>query len=284
MKKLMLFSFVLVLSFLSFNQINANSTSITYLDSDYDRLHAVISHVENVLHYGHAYNEETPLLPDAINTLTGEPARWVFPNRASVPYADLANQQNFFRTLVGLSKVTGSDKYENEAKSILGYFMDNYQNPNGLFYWGGHRTINLDNLEVQSTEGPNGPHELKNMMPYYDLMLAVDEAATVRFMKQLWTAHFYFDTTDMNRHGSYSTGFDVNVFGQTIPEDVIQMDELGNPIIPQDSPGLLPFVNSATDLAYAAFTLSDYTGDPIPREWAEYLMRQYNLASNPVTG
>ncbi|HBT59310.1 MAG TPA: exopolygalacturonate lyase, partial [Acholeplasmataceae bacterium] len=236
------------------NTIKAETSNVVYTDEDYDRLHAVINHVENILHYGHAYNEETKLLPDAINTLTGEPARWVFPNRAEVPYANLANQQNFFRTLVGLSKVTGSDKYELQAKEIVGYFMDNYQNPNGLFNWGGHRAINLDNLEVQSTEGPNGPHELKNMMPFYELMLEVDEEKTTRFMKQLWTAHFYWDSQNMNRHGSYSTAFDQNVFGAPIPEDVIKMDEQGNPIIPDDSPGLLPFVNSATDLAYAALT------------------------------
>ncbi|CCV65307.1 Exopolygalacturonate lyase [Paracholeplasma brassicae] len=266
------------------NTIKAETSNVVYTDEDYDRLHAVINHVENILHYGHAYNEETKLLPDAINTLTGEPARWVFPNRAEVPYANLANQQNFFRTLVGLSKVTGSDKYELQAKEIVGYFMDNYQNPNGLFNWGGHRAINLDNLEVQSTEGPNGPHELKNMMPFYELMLEVDEEKTTRFMKQLWTAHFYWDSQNMNRHGSYSTAFDQNVFGAPIPEDVIKMDEQGNPIIPDDSPGLLPFVNSATDLAYAALTLSNHTGDPVPKQWAEYLMRQYNLASNPVTG
>lgn len=259
-------------------------TNIIYAESDYDRLHAVIQHVENVLKYGHEYNEETKLLPDAINTLTGEPAKWTFPNRAQVPYANLANQQNFFRTLVALSNVTGDTKYKDEAVDILSEFMENYQSPNGLFEWGGHRAINLDTLDVQSFEGPNGPHELKNMMPYYELMLEVNEEATLKFMRQLWTAHFYFETTDMNRHGSYSTAYDVNVFGQTIPDDVIQMDQQGNPIIPADSPGLLPFVNSATDLAYAAFTLSDYTFDPIPADWAKYLMRQYNLASNPITG
>lgn len=285
MKKLWILVALFLFAFGSYHTVNAEGeASIIYTDEDYARLKAVLEHVDNVLYYGHNYNENTLLLPDAINTLTGEPARWVFPNRASVPYANLANQQNFFRTLVALSKVTGSPHYENEAKSMLGYFMDNYQSPNGLFYWGGHRTINLDNLEVQSTEGPDGPHELKNMMPFYDLMLEVDSAKTVRFMQQLWTAHFYWDTTDMNRHGSYSTGFDINVFGKAIPADVIQMDGYGNPIIPADSPGLLPFVNSATDLAYAAFTLSNYTGDPIPKAWAEYLMRQYNLASNKETG
>ena len=285
MKKTVMILLVLLTSLFLFPTVNVNaSENLVYTDDDYARLHAVIQHVDNVLKYGHEYNEETKLIPDAINTLTGEPARWTFPNRAQVPYADIANQQNFFRTLVALSNVTGSDKYKNEAVDIMGEFMTNYQSPNGLFYWGGHRAINLDTLEVQSTEGPNGPHELKNMMPYYELMMEVDEERTLRFMRQLWTAHFYWSTTDMNRHGSYSTAYDTNVFGQAIPDDVIVMDNEGNPIIPQDSPGLLPFVNSATDLAYAAFALSDHTFDSVPAEWAKYLMRQYNLASNPITG
>jgi hypothetical protein len=285
MKKIMI-SLLLVLTVLFSlpTMTSIGASDIIYTDSDYQRLHAVIQHVENVLKYGHEYNENTKLLPDAINTLTGEPAKWTFPNRAQVPYADLANQQNFFRTLVGLSKVTGSAKYKNEAVDILTEFMDNYQSPNGLFYWGGHRAVNLDTLEVQSTEGPNGPHELKNMMPFYELMLEVNEEATLKFMRQLWTAHFYWSTTDMNRHGSYSTGYDTNVFGQTIPADIITFDDEGNPIIPADSPGLLPFVNSATALAYADFALSDYTYDSVPAAWAKYLMKQYNLASNPITG
>jgi hypothetical protein len=257
---------------------------IAYTEADYKRLNAVINHVENILKYGRRYNTETQLLPDAINTLTGEPAKWVFPNRAEVPYADLANQQNFFRTLVALSKVTSDPKYKGQAVATLEEFMDNYQDPNGLFYWGGHRVINLDTLAVQSTEGPDGPHELKNMMPYYELMYEVDPDATLRFMRQLWTAHYEWATSDLNRHGSYSTTYDPNVFGLKIPADIIKIGDNGRPIIPDDSPGKLPFVNSATDLSYAALTLSEYTYDPVPTEWAKYLMKQYNLASDPVTG
>jgi hypothetical protein len=280
---LVLAGFAFFLSFYSASKIKA-APDVVYTDEDYERLHAVISHVDNVLHYGRQFNESTKLLPDAINTLTGEPAMWEFPNRAKVPYADLANQQNFFRTLVALSQVTGSDKYINEAKASLGEFMLNYQSVNGLMYWGGHRAINLETLEVQSTESENGPHELKNMLPFYELMLEVNEEATLKFMRQLWTAHFDWSTADLNRHGSYSTAFDTNVFGQELIDDIIKFDQDGLPIIPDDSPGKLPFVNAATDLAYAAFTLSDYTGDPAPRAWAEYLMKQYNLASNPETG
>jgi len=283
MKKFLLASLLLFLSLPLIAATEAPGT-VVYTDEDYARLHAVIEHVENVLTYGRAYNTDSDLLPDAINTLTGEPAMWTFPNRAEVPYSDPANQQNFYRTLVALSVVTGDDRYKEEAVATLTEFMLNYQSPNGLFYWGGHRTVNLDTLEVQSTENENGPHELKNMLPYYDLMLEVNEAATIRFMRQLWTAHFRWGTSDLNRHGSYSTAYDVNVFGQTMIDDIIQMDEFGMPILPSDSPGDLPFVNAATDLAYAAFTLADYTGDPSPKAWAEYLMRQYHLASNPVTG
>jgi hypothetical protein len=273
-----------VFSGFSGNALRAEEAGIPYTNEDYERLSAVIEHVENILYYGHAFNEDTDLLPDAVNTLTGEPAFWTYPNRAEVPYSDVANQQNFYRTLVALSLVTGDDSYKNEAVATLREFMDNYQNVNGLMYWGGHRAINLTTLEVISTESVNGPHELKNMLPYYELMLEVDEAATIKFMRQLWSAHFDWGEANLNRHGSYSSPYDNNVFGQELIDDIIQMDEDGMPIIPSDSPGDLPFVNAATDLAYAAFALSDYTGDPAPKAWAEYLMRQYHLASNPDTG
>ncbi|MCR3905547.1 MAG: hypothetical protein NUK62_00765 [Tenericutes bacterium] len=287
MKKIVMILLLSLTSFLAFPSLDVQAADhqIVYTEADYNRLHAVIQHVDNVLKYGHEYNENTKLLPDAINTLTGGPATWVFPNRAEIPYSNMANQQNFLRTLVGLSVVTGNDKYKNEAMDILSEFMNNYQSNNGLFHWGGHRMINLDTLAVQSTEGANGPHELKNMMPYYELMMEVNEEATLKFMTQLWNAHFYWTTTDMNRHGDYATVYNPNVFvAYDIPDDVIVMDDDGMPIIPADSPGLLPFVNSATDLAYAAFTLAHHTHDPIPSEWAQYLMRQYNLASNPDTG
>ncbi|MFA6791526.1 MAG: hypothetical protein WCR28_03720 [Candidatus Izemoplasmatales bacterium] len=288
LKKLILLTAIAVLIFPligNFSRVKAKDMpDVVYTDQDYSRLHTVIQHVENVLHYGHGYNSETSLLPDAINTLNGEPAKWVFPNRAEVPYADLANQQNFMRTLVELSMVTGSEKYKNEAISILDEFLTNYQATSGLMYWGGHRAINLDTLEVQSTENEDGPHELKNMMPYYELMFEVNEAATIKFIRQLWTAHFRWGTADLNRHGSYGTAFDANVFGQPLIDDVIKMDNDGLPIIPKDAPGDLPFVNAATDLAYAAFTLSHLLGDPAPKAWAEYLMRQYHLASHPITG
>lgn len=283
MKKVMILFTLLIMILVSVPTVYGKS-KVTYTEADYERLNAVINHVENILKYGRKYNPNTELLPDAINTLTGEPAKWIFPNRAAVPYANLANQQNFFRTLVALSTVTNNPKYKSQAVATLTEFMNNYQDPNGLFYWGGHRMINLDTLEVQSTEGPDGPHELKNMMPYYELMYEVNPEATLKFMRQLWTAHYEWDTSDLNRHGSYSTAYDNNVFAGEIPDDIIKMGPDGRPIIPEDSPGKLPFVNSATDLSYAALTLAEYTYDPAPKRWAEYLMRQYNLASDPVTG
>ena len=127
MKKLSILVLLLLSGVFITTHVQAQDNRIPYTEADYERLSSVIQYVENVLKYGHEYNTETQLLPDAINTLTGEPAKWTFPNRAEVPYANLANQQNFFRTLVGLSKVTGSPKYKQEAVDILSEFMRDYQ-------------------------------------------------------------------------------------------------------------------------------------------------------------
>jgi hypothetical protein len=99
----------------------------------------------------------------------------------------------------------------------------------------------------------------------------------------MWTSHIVSWTgLDMNRHGSYDVPYDPNVFTQEIPDDVVDVTKL--PVLPLASGSFLPFINAGTDLAYAAFFLYDREGDVLAKEWAEFLMRQYDLASNPETG
>jgi hypothetical protein len=267
----------------AYSIVHADEKTVVYLKSDYERLNKVINHVENVLEYGRMTNPDVPLLPDGINTLTGGPVVWQYPNRTIVPISDMANQQNFLRALVALSIATGNNKYKNEAVNITRYFLDNYVDENGLFIWGGHNFINLETLEVQSAEGAKAPHELKNHLPYYDLFFEVDRDKTIKYIGQMWTAHIISWTgLDMNRHGSYDVPYDPNVFTQPIPNDVVDVSKL--PILPMAEGSYLPFINAGTDLAYAALTLYDKTGDTLAKNWAEFLMRQYHLASNPETG
>ncbi len=267
--------------------VNTNAleqeTKVVYTENDYKRLNAVITHVENVLDYGRRINPVSPLLPDAINTMNGMPVYWQYPNRNKVPISNMANQQNFLRSLVALSEVTYDDKYKNEAIEIVEYYLNNFVHENGLFLWGGHAFVNLETLEIQSAEGSHAPHELKNHLPYYELFYEVDPEATKKFIGQMWNAHIIsWDGLDMNRHGTYNVPYDSNVFTQQIPDDVVDVNQL--PILPLAQGSYLPFINAATDLAYAALFLYDKTGDALAKNWAEFLMRQYHLASNKETG
>lgn len=265
-------------------KVEVAANEIVYTDEDYTRLNAVITHVENILKYGGAVNPDVPILPDGINTLTGGPVIWTYPNRTVVAISDFANQQNFLRSLVALSEVTNNEKYVEKAKEITTYYIDHYTAPNGLFQWGGHMFVNLFNLQVQSAEGQTAPHELKNLLPYYELMYEVRPEATIKFLQQMWTAHIVdWAGLDMNRHGSYASAYNPNVFTDPIPDhDVVDVEKL--PTMPLANGSYLPFINAGTDLAYAAYTLYEKTGDELAKKWADYLMRQYHVASNPKTG
>ena len=68
MKKIMIgLLMILSLTFLlpKWNVFGADL--IVYTDDDYQRLHAVIQHVDNVLKYGHEYNEEIYFLMPSIH-------------------------------------------------------------------------------------------------------------------------------------------------------------------------------------------------------------------------
>ena len=282
MKKILILLFSLSFMLVMPN-LKAIDNSIVYTDEDYERLHAVITHVENILKYGGRVQPDVPILPDGINTLTGGPVIWTYPNRSVVAISNFANQQNFLRSLVALSQVTSDAKYANIAKDITSYYIDNYTAQNGLFLWGGHVFVNLFNLQVQSAEGQTAPHELKNHLPYYELMYDVRPDETTKFLQQMWTAHIVdWNGLDMNRHGSYASSFNPNVFTQPIPsEDVVDVSKL--PTMPLATGSYLPFINAGTDLAYAAYNLYERSGDRLAKDWADYLMRQYHVASNPTT-
>lgn len=283
MKKVIIV-FLFLLLYFGFS-LKIESSELLYTIEDEKRLEYVIDHVENILN---TRKEGSFLLPDGINTLTGEPVKWVYPNNYSVSISNFSNQQNFMKTLVSLSKVINNDKYYKEAFNTTNEFIKNYQSKQGLFYWGAHNFLDYDKTDsfgkriIQSTD--NGSHEIENLMPFYELFLEVDEEATYKYINQLWNSIYDRNTGDIKRHGSYSYIYVEDVFNNDIPSDIIQIDSNGLPIIPNDAKGSLPFVSISIDLAYAAYHMSYKTENEFALNWANYLMRQFNLASNPITG
>lgn len=254
---------------------------IKYSKEDANRIEKVKEFTNNVLKDGKSEKNPTPLIADGINIVTKEPVKWVYPNGREAKISNFANQQNFLRTLNGLTIVTGDKKYKEEAIKISKYFMDNFTDKNGLFYWGGHRFVNLETLALEGPEDKNQVHELKNLFPYYDFLYSVNPEKTQNYIKAFWNAHVEdWKTLDMGRHGKYEKKFDKDIFRVNKPVSIVDPKLL--PTLPKTKG--LTFINSGSDLILSAYKLYGYTGEQGAKDWGRNLILQYHLAKNPKTG
>jgi len=240
-------------------------------EADRARLRAVVEFADNVLEKGRdRYGEKpTPLFVDGLNVDTLEPVEWVDKGRRWIP-SNLASQQNLFRTLVGVSNLTGDARYKQAAVEAVAYHFDHLRSPCGLLYWGGHRFVDLRTGRVV---GEQNSHELKFNLPYYELMWEVNPDATEQFLKAFWNAHVLdWGKLDMNRHGKYGKSMgDLwdNTFAD--PEPFFEGDGL-------------TFLNCGSDLVYAGALLHQFTGDRGALAWSKRLAEQYVKARHPKTG
>ncbi|HOJ21759.1 MAG TPA: pectate lyase [Armatimonadota bacterium] len=239
---------------------------------DEARLNTVRIFADRVLQYGRdRYREKpTPLFVDGLNVDTLEPVRWVYKGERWIP-SNLASQQNLFRTLVGLSNLTGDPRYRKAAEEAIAYHFEHLRSPCGLLPWGGHRWVDLATGNFVGEGGR--PHEFKLNLPFYELMWEVNPSATEQFIKAFWNAHILdWGKLDMNRHGAYGKPMGAlwdNTFED--PEPFFEGDGL-------------TFLNAGTDLIYAGVLLYKFTGDQGALTWAKRLAYQYVKARHPKTG
>ena len=235
-------------------------------------LNAVIEFADNVLKYGRdTYGpKHTPLSVDGLNIHTHEPVKWIDPDGTRWILSNLASQQNLFRTLDGLTKITGDPKYKQAAMEAIEYAFENLRSPNGLLYWGGHVAYDA------SGDKPRGQniHELKAFFPYYQLMWDVDPKATKQFIEAFWSAHILdWSNLDMNRHGSLSSSLEIPW----------KHEYKGGPVFLDSSSGT-SFMNTGFDLVYAALSLTKFSGSKEPLVWAKRLAHRYVDTRHPKTG
>ena len=239
--------------------------------ADAARFEAVVTFANNVLEKGRdRYGEKpTPLLVDGINVDTFEPVTWVHRGEAWIP-SNLASQQILFRTLTGLSNLTGDPRYKQAALDAIAYHFDLLRSPCGLLFWGGHRFVDL---RTGNFVGEQNSHELKFSLPFYQLMWDLNPAATEQYLKALWNAHVLdWATLDMNRHGRY--GKEMGTLWENTFEDP-------EPFFEADG---LTFLNCGSDLIYAGALLYRFTGDEDALTWSKRLAQQYVKARHPETG
>lgn len=250
------------------------SCSTAYADNS--RLDAVKIFADTVLDKaGDKYHgsSPSPLLASGVDPRTGEQMQWVFPDGRTAVLSNFSAQQNLMRVLVGLSNLTGDEKYKKRAEETVRYYFKHYQDNSGLLIWGGHRFIDLKTLQPEGPSEKELVHELKNAYPYYELMFAVDKPATVRFIRGFWNAHVYdWEVIETSRHGQYDK----------------KMGKLWNSSFTQQPPFFatkgLSFLNAGNDLIYSASMLYKYNNEPGALVWAKRLAEQYVLPRDKQTG
>nr|WP_318383172.1 pectate lyase [uncultured Enterobacter sp.] len=222
---------------------------------------------------GDRYGHNVPLLANGVDPRTGKQMEWIFPDGKTAVLSNFSAQQNLMRVLVGLSNLTGDDRYAQLAKANVRYYFDHYQDASGLLLWGGHRFVDLKTLQPEGPSEKEMVHELKNAYPWYDLMFAVDKPATVRFIKGFWNAHVYdWKILETSRHGPYG-----KAMGQLWQSDFEQQP-------PFFATKGLSFLNAGNDLIYSASLLYQYDHDAGALTWAKRLAKQYVLPRDKKTG
>ncbi|WP_248925228.1 hypothetical protein [Paenibacillus hamazuiensis] len=185
-----------------------------------------------------------------------------------------ANQQNWVRTLVGLSRLTGQSAYEQAAFKALEY-MFGQARYGDMFSWGGHMAIDLNTKRsvFASDKGPQ--HELKCHYPCYDVMAEVNLEETRKYVEAVWDGHVAnWANLEFNRHGQPKPPREgLSVWDREYAAEDVFFTGKG-----------LTFINAGSDLYYAAAMLHRLTGDAKPLEWAKRLARRYVETRNPQTG
>jgi pectate lyase len=255
------------------------------LEQDKARMDAVKEFADNVLKNGRDRyrSSPTPLFANGINTFTGEHVRWHLntawpsdPGAKDPVISDLASQQTLFRTLTGLSNLTGNASYKNAAKASIKYHFNNLTDSGGLLQMGGHRFINLETLKISGPGDKAQSHELKNNILYYDLLYEVNSTRTSNYVKAFWNAHIKdWSTFDFNRHGSYG-----------LPASDAWAHTRVNNLAPMriSVSNSLSFINAGTDAIDSASSLYLLTHDKRTLNWSMYFANQYFQARNKTTG
>ena len=114
-------------------------------------LKAAVKFADTAVQYGRDIygKEHTPLFADVLNvdTLRSPRSRTSYKSGTEpVPtvWSFFNSQQNLLRLLASLSSITGDRKYIDAAYDATAFMYERYQDKkSGLFYWGGHRYIDL---------------------------------------------------------------------------------------------------------------------------------------------
>ena len=243
---------------------------------DDQRLQTVVTFAENVFERGRDRwsGQDTPLLVDGIDPVSGDPVVWRYDGDEFIIH-NLASQQNLFRTLRGLTNLTGEARFEQPAREAFRYHFDHLRAGCGKLRWGGHQFIDLRNLKPIGHFDANC-HEFKWNLPFYELMWDVDPQATAQFLRALWQGHILdWETVALNRHARYGSG--------PPPTPAMWEQPFADPDPFFDSNGL-SFLNCGADLVFGGAMLYHLGNEQPALTWAKHLAGMYTKARHPDTG
>jgi pectate lyase len=274
-------SFFLWLGLIIISAISCTSEEPDRKERESQRFESVRTFADNVLEKGidRWSGSNTPLLADGINIQTNEPLEYLIDGSNGAQPGkyvshNLASQQNLFRTLVALSNLTGDPKYKEAAEKSIRYHFDYLRDQSGLLHWGSKEFIDLRTLKPVGYEPDQKlhSHELKAVFPYYQLMWDVDKEKTAGFIRAFWNSQII----DWNRLEFDGSGVYNKKRGQLWSSEYQQPD----PFFESDA---LSFIDTGSDLVYAAGTLCSLTGNDSSLIWAKRLAEQYVRARHPKT-
>ena len=259
--------------------------------ADTDRLGVLRQFAETVLEHGRdSYGEKhTPLISDLLEVDTLKAPERMYIHRLGGPgprskqpfqpviSSNLAYQGNLMRFLVGLSNLTGDEKYKEAYQDGLRYHFEHYAVPNGLLRMGHHQWINLNTDRYDGNDWPAGGsgHEMKRDYPYYPIFWETDPVATRRMLAAHWSSHLQdWGFMNFTRHGSYV---------KELNEETLWDHPITEPVVGV-VPGNLTFFDSGSDIIYAGAHLGLLSQDRRPLFWAKRLAARYSDSAHPDTG
>ena len=254
----------------------ASEAQDTVVTSESPYLRAVREFADNVIEHGRdTYGpKHTPLFVDGLNVNTHEPVEWIASNGDRWILSNLASQQNLFRTLDGLTTITGDPKYRQAAMEAIEYAFENLRTPNGLLYWGIGVAYDAQGDRIALPYGSGG-QSLKWHLPYYELMWEVNPDATKQFIEAYWSILILdWSNLDMNRSGPIDR----------LLNQPWKHKYTGGPVYFEATADGKAFISAGSDLSRAAALLYSLSGDREPLVWSKRLIHRYVETRHPEVG
>ncbi len=246
------------------------------------RLEALTSLAETALRYGRNIegSKYPQLFVDGIDPTTKEATIWNKFTNDKYYVSNLYGQTNFLKMLVGLTEMTGDNRYKDAAYDQIQVryntpdsstqVHDGLVDTNGLFYAGGHSVTDI-------MHGKQGYlyHETKDYQLPVELYYAVDPEGYEKYVTAYWNTHVY-DASQliMNRHGYYNDPLKNGDFwssAYTNPSAWVESDTC-------------PFICTANDMIELAYYQYIQSGEEKYRIWADRLLDKYIGITDTTTG